>query len=196
MINRLKLITSEAGAPGGQCMQFPNKVAGNTVTFTFPSLLNNFLNDVWTFTFWMSTSKKFMFRIFDLNLVDTMYVIDPDDQTINFNISDLKTGTNADNPIDIGSSVKDKWNFYMITYDPFTTRIYVNGVKKFETTMHYGYQQGYPSKFFIEMGGKASKIQELGCIKGQIMEKKDFTPPTSFYIRSSEFIGAESQALK
>ena len=149
MINRLKLITSEAGAPGGQCMQFPNKVVGNTVTFTFPSLLNNFLNDVWTFTFWMSTSKKFMFRIFDLNLVDTMYVIDPDDQTINFNISDLKTGTNADNPIDIGSSVKDKWNFYMITYDPFTTRIYVNGVKKFETTMHYGYQQGYPSKFFI-----------------------------------------------
>lgn len=43
---------------------------------------------------------------------------------------------------------------------------------------------------------KASKIQELGCIKGQIMEKKDFTPPTSFYIKSSEFIGAESQALK
>ena len=94
------------------------------------------------------------------------------------------------------SAIKDTWNFYMITYDPFTTRIYVNGVKKFETTMHYGYQQGYPSKFFIEMGGKASKIQELGCIKGQIMEKKDFTPPTSFYIKSSEFIGAESQPLK
>ena len=196
MINRLKLITSEAGAPGGQCMQFPNKVVGNTVTFTFPSLLNNFLNDVWTFTFWMSTSKKFMFRIFDLNLVDTMYVIDPDDQTLNFNISDLKTGTNADNPIDIGSSVKDKWSFYMITYDPFTTRIYVNGVKMLETTMHYGYQKDYKSKFFIEMGGRGAKVQEIGCIKGQIMEKADFTKPTDFYTKSSEFIGAQSQSLK
>lgn len=196
LLDRLKIITTESGAPGGQCFQFPNKVVGNTVTFTFPSLLNNFLNDVWTFSFWMSTNKKFMFRIFDLHLIDTMYVIDPDDKTINFNISDLKSGTNADNSIDIGSSIKDVWNFYMITYDPFTTRIYVNGVKKFETTMHYGYQQGYPSKFFIEMGGKAAKVQELGCIKGQIMEKKDFTPPTSFYIKSSEFIGAESQALK
>ena len=46
------------------------------------------------------------------------------------------------------------------------------------------------------MGGRGAEVREVGCIKGQVMEKADFTPPTDFYIKSSEFIGAESQPLK
>ena len=178
-------------------MQLPNTRMANTITLTDKRNFSDWLTSKFTIGLWlnMPAKNKFKFAIMDLFVSDVFWITDSDLISDYISVDKKVTGNkNVTNSITI-TDMFDKWNYWLITYDQGKMITYFNG-KKVMYANHQFSQQHYNSKFYIELGGKNAKLQDVTVIKDQIVYKDEFTPPTGFLVSSATVSADKISYLK